>query len=346
MKSKRANLHLFKGCLLLLFLVGLVYNLLTIHKLAEFSSFVQFSIENQDSQLDGKRAHELLQKNETLTEGFSMVIWGRKGEESLVAKELGNSAETQVFALQGNSQILFPNSPGLLPDNQKECLISSALATKLFGSTQVKGLALIYQKKTYQVLAVVPSSHSFFVYEARNKEVTGLNRLTLLSKEHTNKPLLKETLGERLGVTGQVLDYDIYRIFLLFVNTLLLFFMVAVSTWQLFFATKSIFQQRKLTKEWSLRCLFWLLLLVVCYFLVKKTQISSEYLPTKMSDFAFFESLGKRMIDNSRLLLQSAKYPGEFHYIEGLLKTVVVTGALLIVSLIHTLKKWLIKLIK
>lgn len=80
-----------------------------------------------------------------------------------------------------------------------------------------------------------------------------------------------------------------------------------------------------------------LISLGLLFLLLKQWAISSEYFPTRLSDFAFIIKQGEKLAEASTRLLQSDKYTSEFQLIGYLLKTYVVTLVLVVVSLLYTL---------
>jgi hypothetical protein len=312
-------------------IIGFSFNLIWLEELKQFSPYVQLIIKNEGSQLDGKRANDLLAENEQLDKQFSFVVWGKKNDELVSVKELNTEVKTDVLALQGNSQLLFPKTPGLHGENTTECLVSSSLANKLFGNTTVKGLSIVYNNRKYQVLSVIPSDRSFFVYESKSEAVTGLDRLTILSGNQVNKNLLKQEFSERFSLDSQLLDYDIFRLLLGVINGLLLLLFLG------FFIWLSIRSEKR--KEGLTRRLFSMAgvtcSLVLFILLTENFSITSEYLPTQASDFDFVKVLLDRMATSAELFLESGKYASERQIMMYVLSIAVMTFSLFLVSFIY-----------
>ena len=316
-----------------LLVTGFIYNFILLEKVEKFSPYAQLYIGQESSRLNGESASELLSKNEQLERSYSLVIWTKKLNESLTVKEINKSVEADIFALQGNSQILFPDTLGLQNDNKTSCLISLGLANKTFGNSDVKGLSIVYNKKIYTVLGVVSSKESFFVYETDDKNVLGLNHITFLNKADTNKVLLKQAVNERFSVDSELLDYDIYRVFFAVITAILLFVLSAFFIFKsVKIIVRNIHERKQITKE-KFVFLNMLVFSSALIFFIKKLQISSEYLPTQVSDFEFIKKLMDYSIENTQLLLQTEKYVGEFQQIQNLFALVLVTLLLFIGSL-------------
>lgn len=302
---------------MLLILLGFSNNLSILRKIENFSSYIQLYIKNEANSFDGKKASELLTEATKKKQEYSFVIWGKKMQESIFSKELDKNIETDVFVLQGNSQILFPEVAALYADNKTQCLVSSTLATELFGNKDVKGLIIVYNKKKYEILSTIPSKQSFFVYESADKEVAGMDRVTVFSPSKTNKVLLTKKFENQFSLKADLLDYDIFRVLLVIFNCLLLLITILVTS--LFIYKNRKKYVLKHVKSNDVIVGLWLLSLVVMLVLfIQQFKISSEYLPAQLSDFSFFTNQKEKLADNLLILLQSKKYEKEFSYLANL----------------------------
>lgn len=346
MNKKLNRWKIYRQLTLLMLFLGFCANLTLITKLNQSLPYINLYIEQEGNRLNGRQAKEILEQNAKLESAYSVVIWGKKMKEPISSKELSKCIEGNILALQGDSQLLFPNSRSLGVSNEGECLISTALANKLFGNTNVTNLPIVYNKKSYEILSVIPSKEPFLIYQVNAKETIGLNRLTILSKEKVNKAVLTQQFAKVFSVEAQLLDYELFIIILVGMNLFLLVMLLCLIIWKMFILIQQPFQQKRERNELIIKGAQFLLLLNLLVLFYHRFYISSEYLPTELSDFNFFNIQKDKFIENIKLLLQTEKYSAEFLLLKNLFSAYLITIFVLPITFLidkmfaHSIARW------
>ena len=78
---------------------------------------------------------QMRQRNEEIKEPFSYVIWGTEGTHLLENQDLGRTSRVEVYAVDGNSQLLLPSTAMLDGTITDGCLLGEKAAQELFGVT-------------------------------------------------------------------------------------------------------------------------------------------------------------------------------------------------------------------
>lgn len=320
-----------------LLVVLVVYNLQLLEKIEDYLPYAQFYIEKEQDQLTEDTAADLLEQNEESEKQYSFVVWKKEMKGAVQADDLGKEVDTEVYSLQGNSQILFPNVHALDRNDTTSCLISSALASKLFGNLDVKDLTIVYNKRIYVIEAVIAGEEPIFVHEAKKTEDTLFNRITLLGREDMNKALTGQRFSSKMDLNLQLLDYDIFRIILVAVNCLMLFAVLFYLLWKLFKIMKKSLKNRRLSPLIWKSVIQTAVVSILLVLVAGKLHLSSEYLPLELSDFSFMEKLLKEFSENVQLLLQTEKSVGELQQVRYLLSSFLVTILLVVFFLLYCL---------
>ena len=93
-------------------------------------------------------AVQMRQRNEEIKEPFSYVIWGTEGIHLLENQDLGRSSRVEVYAIDGNSQLLLPSTvmlDGTITDGcllgekqHRNCLVLQMLPDFLLRWTDIR----------------------------------------------------------------------------------------------------------------------------------------------------------------------------------------------------------------
>lgn len=89
-------------------------------------------------------AKQMRQRNEEAEEPLSYAIWGTEGMHVLENPVLRRSSMVEIYAVEGNSQLLFPSAVMLNPALTGGCLLGEKAAQELFGVSDASGLTFTH----------------------------------------------------------------------------------------------------------------------------------------------------------------------------------------------------------
>ena len=162
--------------------------------------------EENQSAYTGAYAAEVLKKNAEQENPVNATFWGNQGKDRITGTDLGRSQSCEILAVCGNTQNLYPSAPALFTGEEENCLISEGTAYELFGDTDVRGLSVNYQGKTFTVRGVIAQKQPLFVYETSSESVSGLYHV-IVDQEHTIG--LTEPDQVFMSRYGEGISYDI-----------------------------------------------------------------------------------------------------------------------------------------
>ena len=127
---------------------------------------VVLAAENKLSAFSSETAGNLIETRLENEEQYELVLWTTVDNAEITAAELGGTEEAKGIAIAGRSDILFQNTAVLDTNIGGQCLISTELAYRLFGSSRVEGPEIVYNGKIYEVAGTVEYDESLFIWEA------------------------------------------------------------------------------------------------------------------------------------------------------------------------------------
>lgn len=217
-------------------------------------------------------------------EYMESVLWTELGDRQVQSEALQKSAEADVIAMHGRSDILFPNMPVIDASCRQSCLVSEPLAYELFGGTDVKGLEVTYQGNVYQVLGILERQEKLFLYEPSEKDCVVYNRFSMKRTEQKAINALEQELTVKYG-SGRVLDYELQELFFH-----LCFLIIPLSAGVL--ALKRIFkcwrEDRKQWKKMIVPGIVLVILMIAAVEVMKHMEYPLDMIPDKWSNFEFW----------------------------------------------------------
>lgn len=238
--------------------------------------------------LTGQAARELLEQEQTAEYPASAAVWGQVSHQTVENPHLGRSAPVTAVLLQGSSQLLFPASPPLLPEDREGCLIDEATAQALFGSPDPTGCPLQWAGRTLTLRGVIPSGRPLIALQAKEEDQP-LDRLTLQAPEGIPLPQVLGEFQSRHGLSGlwtstKALSFlaqagSLLPCFLLLLSLVLSLIKTGFTAWE---------YPAILLLCLGAAGLLWFLTLWAAGF---SLQIPTELLPGKWSDFDFWGEL-------------------------------------------------------
>ena len=126
----------------------------------------------------------MLKKNAEQENSVNATFWGNQGKDMITGTDLGRSQSCEILTVCGNTQNSLSICPELFTGEESSCLISEGTAYELFGDTDVRGLSVNYQGRTFTVRGVIAQKQPLFVYETSSESVSGLYYV-IVDQEHT-----------------------------------------------------------------------------------------------------------------------------------------------------------------
>lgn len=264
-------------------------------------------------------------QTETMPE---FCIWGQKDAVEIANDNLHRSAQTDAVLMCGNPELLFEDCrlPGR--NDKQGCLLDEKTAWELFGSCEVAGKEVSYEGKSYVIRKVISGKERIFAFQASIPRESGdleggqteaengtagegqpggdsvLNRITMQKPEERTLQDLAALWGNKYGISLTILDLQLLRgiggfCVLLVPLTSCIYFL-----WYLFCQYR---KQQQLVWKAVVAALG--LMLAVCFFILLKNQVNipDDYIPTRWSDFTFWEQLWKQKWEALRMLGQMPK---------------------------------------
>lgn len=98
-------------------------------------------------------------------DGMAFTAWGELWDMTVADPDLGRKVQTDVLVLDGSSELVLPLAPVLPEGDANGCLLGEQTAWELFGSTQVKGDAILIGNQTRIIRGIVSLPRSGVVIE-------------------------------------------------------------------------------------------------------------------------------------------------------------------------------------
>lgn len=231
---------------------------------------------------------------------FSYALWGSGGTRLLQNPDLGRYVEVEALVVEGCSDLLLSSSVILDGTLENSCLIGESVAQALFGTSDATGLSLTMDGRDYMILGMLADVKHGAVFCAEELDTAALDRMNIQVSDNVTLSLLEQQLKWKLGFTGIALDYRL-------INSLigLAGFGLCVFLWvyllRLMAAELKTFRCRK-TQSFQpeptyikglaarLACIFGVIAIAII-FLRFHAKIPEDLIPTKWSDFSFWERL-------------------------------------------------------
>lgn len=276
-------------------------------------------------------AEQMQQRNDEAEEPLSYAVWGTEGMHLLENQDLGRSTRVEVYAVEGNSQLLLSSTAMLDGTIANGCLLGERAAQDLFGVADATGLAITMDGKTYRVLGMLNQKAQGAVFSAEDLQASRLDRMTIQTSENSTLSVLEQTVEWKTGFTGTAFDY---RFMISVVGLLSAGLCILLWLWLL----RLMFTEwREYRKQYMAHAEYYKngyriapayikgtavriaciagVILVMVFFLRSHAKIPEDMIPTKWSDFAFwsrwFADKAERMSD----WIRCEKYSSELEYL-------------------------------
>lgn len=338
--------------LIVLIACGLTFYAMGIRQKQELSMYQnRITLFQKDRQFyTYEDAVQMRQRNEEIKEPFSYVIWGTEGIHLLENQNLGRSSRVEVYAIDGNSQLLLPSTVMLDGTITDGCLLGEKAAQELFGVADAAGLSVTLDGHTYQVLGMLTRETQEAVFSAKDLHAARLNRMTVETSENRTRSMLEQTIEWKIGFAGTAFDDrfinsviglpSIGLCILLWLWLLRLMFREWKNYRKQYAAQAEYYKGGYLiapdyVKEMAVRiCCMAGVVILMLIFLRFHVKIPEDMIPTKWSDFAFWRRWGEDKAERMADWIRCEKYAPE---LEDLGKSVRAIGCFVISYLCYLL---------
>lgn len=298
----------------------------------------------EKSQEEKQMGGEQEDGTETMPE---FCIWGQKDEVEITNDNLCRSAQADAVMMCGSPELLFEDCrlPGR--KDTQGCLLDAKTAWDLFGSSEVTGKEITYEGKRYIIRKVLPGNERIFAYQVSSPQGNGdlqgrqpeneavggeqnhggeqdyggdsvLNRITMHKPEEKSIQDLQALWGNKYGISVTILDLQLLRgiggfCVLLVPLTSCIYFL-----WYLFCQYR---EQSQLVWKAAVAALG--LMLAVCFFILLKNQINipDDYIPTRWSEFSFWQNLWLQKQEAVKLLIKMPKTNVDYSWVAAFVRT-------------------------
>jgi hypothetical protein len=271
---------------------GYISSLQSLWELKQGGQYVLLSYEKMAIGFSRESAVKALEQNGESDVPMRFVFWKQKGSGTVAAVGLNNSVETEVIAVCGRTDILYMDTAVLDVKSLRGCLISSSLAFQLFGNANVVGLSVMIEDITYEIIGVVDSKTSFFVYEPDANDTVLFNRVTIYGEDVNRAEILS------VKFKGQYLGWKSvnYRLMVSVLSIVVLILPVGIGIYLLWllknYHNESVIcientrARRYQSILWCLKSMFVLILLALIIRVVVELPINM--IPDRWSNFEFW----------------------------------------------------------
>lgn len=265
-------------------------------------------------------------------------IWGQSEQAVLTNQNLSRNILTDVILMCGNPELLFEDCRMPGRDDLLGCLIDEQTAWQLFGSIDVEGKEITYNRRDYTIRKVIPGTARIAAFQvsrqSENRKKTEndnsmeplqsaefqLDRLTVRTPKDGTVQALQEAWINQYGYNVELLDMELLRglaggCVLLFPLSVCIFFGV-----YLYHQYK---KQEKLVGKMAIAGLALVLAAMAWFFLKNWVQIPDDYIPTKWSQFSFWTALWQQKLERGRLLLKVQKSVLDYGWMRHFCKSIV-----------------------
>jgi len=310
LENKRKFKHeLVKPCCLLL--IYIILFLYTYSKAIYYKDSCVTCKENislyNDTGISVDVAKEMQDTNSEREKQYNFVVWGEKEGLSISNSELMKSEKVTLVTVCGCTDIICKSKIPLEPNDTEGCLMDTVTAYNVFGSKDITNQSVLVEGKQYIVRGMITDMKNVIIIEAGEKEQI-LNRITIKSKGK-NINSIANNFKNIFGTEGLLIDtaflYDVLNLIFLivpFVFLLYIFFIFGKTRKEYVTGqkqhclknnVKSNFFKIYTWKYWILLILQILLISFGVLLILKRLSFMEIYLPTKWSDFAYWEEFFK-----------------------------------------------------
>lgn len=249
---------------------------------------------------------------------FQFCLWGQEEDAVASNENLSRSLQASLIFFCGSPELLFEGCRVPLMEDSQGCLIDEKAAWELFGSLQAVGKEVTFGNNKYLVRNVVPGQEGVLalpvsrIFQAKDagQDDAGMDMDAIINRVTLKKPAgqsireLEAAWANSCQMPVEVLDLELLRGFGGFCALLAPLALCVFFCAYLFCLYRG---QDAVAGKAAMVGAFLALAVLLLAFLKDKVKIPDEYIPTRWSEFSFWESLWERKVDAVELLLRIPK---------------------------------------
>ncbi len=276
-------------------------------------------------------AEQMRLRNQEAEVPFSYALWGDEGVRLLQNLDLGRDTQAEVYVVEGSSDLLLSSTVILDGMVGKSCLIGEEAAQALFGVADATGLSLTMDSSRYVVLGMLKDGAQGAVFLAKDLDTSALDRMNVRVSGDVALSSLERSVKGQLGFSGTALDYR-------FINSLIgllglgLFLLLWIWLLRLMAAELKAYRKQNIqvaeyvgngnkmapvyVKGLAIRlgCILGIAVILVV-FLCSQVKIPEDMIPTKWSDFEFWNRWIAEKAERMSVWIRCEKRASELLYL-------------------------------
>lgn len=247
-------------------------------------------------------ARKMQEMNEGREKQYNFVVWGEKEEISISNAELMKSEEVTLLTVCGDTDIICESKTSLKQNDSQGCLMDTSTAYSVFGSEDITNQNILIEGKQYTVRGMITDMANIIIVESGEKEQI-FNRITIKAKGK-NINGIADNFKNTFGTEGILMDfaflYDIFNLISLVVPFAILLYVFAIlgkirkkyiTRKKQHCLKKNVIENFFKIYSWKYWILFVLQIFLIGFglmLILKRLSFMEIYLPTKWSDFAYW----------------------------------------------------------
>lgn len=275
---------------------------------------------------------------------FDSVVFWNNSENAVVSNPMLNmKIDAQKVEVMGSLSSLVTLSNVYDFSSGKECIISSDIASKLFGQFRIEGLQVDLEGKMYVVRNVVENFENTVIVYTSDSD-SSFDYVTFQGRDIYRKDESSKQLGT-IGISFE----EISNSLLMFILNILLFILLIC----IMCAFSNLVLKKYLNKVNNdfirafFKSIYIVCTLIIFYFIFKKQFfVPSDWIPSKWSNNEFWNNLYLNQVENLKLFYK-IQIPNIllFRYIKfltafiSLISSIVLLGISWILFLNNQIKK-------
>lgn len=306
----------------------------------EFQLFQSWAGRSSYESSDGislETAREILEAAVENVEMTDLVFWTQKSNQTVSTQTpVKRKAEINVILIFGDPWLLTGNYNIPQLGDTESCLMDETTAYQLFGSAEAVGASVEYDCREYRICGVMETPETTMIIQMPTESREKLTRITAADNGITGNWNLKNVLRNRFRITVTEIRWIYLRgiVKLLFCMMVMMFCLCLVRLLNRRLAPTKF----NLVIEYVASVFILALLLKI----TGLTQIPSEYIPSKWSEFSFYAELLKTWIEGMKWFLETALSTVEIQWFMNCISLGwwVILGGMVSVLGLRSLEFW------
>lgn len=250
--------------------------------------------------LDGEQAAMLCGQEAKSEEQSGFCFWGEQNKTELFCRETGGEGVVNTILVQGNPELIVEGI-GMLAYQEQGCFLDAQTSAELFGTRQAAGQTVWCGDQPYTVCGTVESMDRILIRQASEADGAVLDMLSLYLAENSGSA---QQFLIRYGLSGKVMDTQFLSAA---AQDMLLLLPLILGIWLIRLLAAQASETDGLWHRAAYAAGALLAAAAVLYFVFRRIEIPSDMIPTKWSDFSFWEQWWDSQRENLLLIFRTAK---------------------------------------